>query len=41
MNAVCLGELTLTRGKKFSDKDTQLVEDFLCKLVYPLRNCLL
>ena len=28
MNAVWLGELTLTRGKKFSDKDTQLVEDF-------------
>ena len=41
MNAVWLGELTLTRGKKFSDKDTKLVEDFLCKLVYPLRNCLL
>ena len=41
MNAVWLGELTLTRGKKFSDKDTQLVEDFLCKLVYTLRNCLL
>jgi len=41
MNAVWLGELTLTRGKKFSDKDTKLVEDFLCKLVYPLRDCLL
>lgn len=41
MNAVWLGELTLTRGKKFSDKDTKLVEDFLCKLAYPLRNCLL
>ncbi len=41
MNAVWLGELTLTRGKKFSDEDTQVVEDLLCKLIYPLRNCLL
>jgi len=41
MNTVWLGELTLTRGKKFSDQDTQLVEEFLCKLIYPLRNCLL
>tara|TARA_R110002111_G_scaffold219687_4_gene281832 strand:- start:2262 stop:3185 length:924 start_codon:yes stop_codon:yes gene_type:complete len=41
MNTVWLGELTLTRGKKFSDEDTQLVEDLLCKLIYPLRNCLL
>ncbi|MFT7235423.1 MAG: diguanylate cyclase (GGDEF)-like protein [Methylophagaceae bacterium] len=41
MNSVWLGELTLTRGKKFRNEDTQLVEDFLCKFVYPLRNCLL
>jgi diguanylate cyclase (GGDEF)-like protein len=41
LNAVWLGELTLTRGKKFSDDDIRLVEDYLCKLVYPLRNCLL
>lgn len=41
MNAVWLGELTLTRGRKFSDDDTRLVEDYLCKLVYPLKNCLL
>jgi diguanylate cyclase (GGDEF)-like protein len=41
MNAVWLGELTLTRRKKFTDDDTQLVEDLLCKLIYPLRNCLL
>jgi diguanylate cyclase (GGDEF)-like protein len=41
MNAMWLGEFTLTRGKKFSDEDTRLVEDLLCKLVYPLRNCLL
>lgn len=41
MNGSWLGELTLTRNKKFTDSDTQLLEDFLCKLVYPLRNCLL
>jgi len=41
MNSVWLGELTLTRRKKFSDTDTQLVEDLLCKLIYPLRNSLL
>ncbi|PHS71441.1 MAG: GGDEF domain-containing protein [Methylophaga sp.] len=41
MNTVWLGELTLTRRKKFSDKDTQVIEDLLCKLIYPLRNCLL
>jgi diguanylate cyclase (GGDEF)-like protein len=41
MNTVWLGELTLTRGKKFSHDDTQLIEDLLCKLIYPLRNCLL
>lgn len=41
MNSVWLGELTLTRGKKFSEQDTKLVEEFLCKLIYPLRNCLL
>lgn len=41
INTVWLGELTLTRGKKFSTDDTQLIEDLLCKLTYPLRNCLL
>mgnify|MGYP000117161505 FL=1 len=41
MNTVWLGELTLTRRKKFTDTDTQLVEDLLCKLIYPLRNSLL
>jgi len=41
MNGSWLGELTLTRSKKFVDSDTQLLEDLLCKLVYPLRNCLL
>ena len=41
MNGEWLGELTLTRSKKFADSDTQVLEDLLCKLVYPLRNCLL
>lgn len=41
MNSVWLGELTLTRHKKFTDTDTQLLEDLLCKLIYPLRNSLL
>ncbi|MCX4189550.1 GGDEF domain-containing protein [Methylophaga sp. OBS3] len=34
-----LGKLTLSRGIRFSDEDIQLIEDLLCKLVYPLRNC--
>jgi diguanylate cyclase (GGDEF)-like protein len=41
MNNVWLGELTLTRRTKFSDTDLQLLEDLLCKLIYPVRNCLL
>lgn len=41
MNSVWLGELTLTRRTKFTDENTQLVEELLCKLIYPLRNCLL
>jgi hypothetical protein len=41
MNKVWLGELTLTRRTKFSDTDLQLLEDLLCKLIYPVRNCLL
>jgi diguanylate cyclase (GGDEF)-like protein len=41
MNNIWLGELTLTRRTKFSDADTQLLEDLLCKLIYPVRNCLL
>ena len=41
MNNNWLGELTLTRRSKFSDADTQMLEDLLCKLIYPLRNCLL
>jgi len=41
MNNVWLGELTLTRHTKFSAIDLQLLEDLLCKLIYPVRNCLL
>tara|TARA_R110002050_G_scaffold268113_1_gene410065 strand:+ start:118717 stop:119661 length:945 start_codon:yes stop_codon:yes gene_type:complete len=41
MNNVWLGELTLTRRTKFSDADMQLLEELLCKLIYPVRNCLL
>jgi diguanylate cyclase (GGDEF)-like protein len=41
INGSWLGELTLTRRTKFSEIDTQQLEDLLCKLIYPLRNCLL
>ena len=41
MNSVWLGEITLTRRTKFTNADTQLFEDLLCKLIYPVRNCLL
>jgi len=32
--------LTVSRGYRFSDSEINLVEDLLCKLVYPLRNSL-
>ncbi len=41
MNGQYLGDLTLTRRHKFSEKQISLIEDLLCQLVYPLRNCLL
>lgn len=34
-----LGKLTISRGRRFSDDEIRLLEDLLCKLVYPLRNC--
>ncbi|MDX1573456.1 MAG: GGDEF domain-containing protein [Methylophaga sp.] len=34
-----LGKLTLSRGRRFTDDEILLIEDLLCKLVYPLRNC--
>lgn len=41
MNGTYLGDLTLTRSHKFSESDIKLLEDLLCLLVYPIRNCLL
>jgi diguanylate cyclase (GGDEF)-like protein len=41
INSIWLGELTLTRRNKFSDTDVRLIEDLLCKLIYPLRNALM
>lgn len=34
-----LGKLTLSRGRRFSEDEFLLIEDLLCKLIYPLRNC--
>ncbi len=36
-----LGQLTITRKKKFNMQETMLFEHLLCSLVYPLRNALL
>lgn len=36
-----LGELVLSRRKKFSKLETSLIETLLCGVVYPLRNALL
>ncbi|MFQ5468955.1 MAG: GGDEF domain-containing protein [Gammaproteobacteria bacterium] len=36
-----LGQLTLTRKKKFTISETTLLEYLLCSLVYPLRNAIL
>ncbi|MGD8566864.1 MAG: GGDEF domain-containing protein [Gammaproteobacteria bacterium] len=36
-----LGILTLSRGKKFTDKDIEQLEYLICALHYPLRNALL
>jgi len=41
LNGQYLGELSLTRRHKFSHAQIALLEDILCLLVYPLRNCLL
>lgn len=41
LNGQYLGELSLTRRHKFSDAQIELLEELLCQLVYPLRNCLL
>lgn len=36
-----LGELVITRKKKFTKAETALIETLLCGVVYPLRNALL
>jgi len=36
-----LGELVISRNKKFAKPETTLIETLLCGLVYPLRNALL
>ncbi len=36
-----LGELVISRRKKFTKAETTLIETLLCGLVYPLRNALL
>jgi len=36
-----LGQMTITRKKKFNMQETMLFEHLLCSLVYPLRNALL
>lgn len=41
LNGQDLGELSLTRRHKFSDSQLALLEEVLCLLIYPLRNCLL
>lgn len=38
--AQSLGQLTLTRKKKFTSNETMLLEYLLCGLVYPLRNAI-
>ncbi|MCW9012403.1 MAG: GGDEF domain-containing protein [Gammaproteobacteria bacterium] len=35
-----LGELVLYRGRKFAESELVLLENILCSLVYPLRNCI-
>ena len=36
-----LGELTFTRKKRFSTRETLMIEHLLCSIVYPLRNALM
>ncbi|MBT5232092.1 MAG: GGDEF domain-containing protein [Methylococcales bacterium] len=35
-----LGQITFMRRKRFSDQTLEQLENLLCSLVYPLRNCL-
>jgi diguanylate cyclase (GGDEF)-like protein len=36
-----LGQISLTRNRKFTSRETSLLEKLLCCLVYPLRNAML
>lgn len=36
-----LGQLTITRNKKFTSNETVMLEYLLCSLVYPLRNAIM
>ena len=38
---VYLGELSLSRRSRFSEKELELLERFICILIYPLRNGML
>lgn len=35
------GQLTFTRGRKFTGNETTLLESLICSLVYPLRNAIM
>jgi diguanylate cyclase (GGDEF)-like protein len=41
VNQKALGTLAISRRSKFSEKESQQLEDLLCILLYPLRNALL
>ncbi|MBI2380884.1 MAG: GGDEF domain-containing protein [Gammaproteobacteria bacterium] len=41
IDEVYLGELRLARRARFSEKELELLERFLCVLIYPLRNAML
>jgi diguanylate cyclase (GGDEF)-like protein len=41
VTAQTLGQLTVTRRKKFTDEESSLLEHLMCCLVYPLRNAIM
>ncbi len=41
VTAQTLGQLSLSRHKKFSEQETMLLESLICSLVYPLRNAIM
>ncbi|AFJ03299.1 response regulator [Methylophaga frappieri] len=40
IDAQSLGKLSIVRSQRLSETDILLIEEALCKVVYPLRNCL-